>query len=152
MGTSLRSLPNIVSPMLCTAKLSPIWGMTPMQGPCSAAASGLAASGFLAAGLAGEGLGDEGFVDEVFVGEGLVGEGLGAAVGAVCARAGCASASANHKAILWITSRSAVNIRLARQNCNRESVRVNRANTSVRKPLSDRVRRNDPRSGRNPPT
>src|SRR5580704_9864803 len=107
MGTSLRSLPNIVSPMLCTAKLSPIWGMTPMQGPCSAAASGLAASGFLAAGLAGEGLGDEGFVDEVFVGEGLVGEGLGAAVGAVCARAGCASASANHKAILWITSRSA---------------------------------------------
>ena len=58
---------------------------------------------------------------------GLVGEGLGAAVGAVCARAGCASASANHKAILWITSRSAVSTRLDWQNCNRESVRVNRA-------------------------
>jgi hypothetical protein len=92
-----------------------------MQGPCSAAASGFAVFGFFAAGLAGEGLADEGLI-----GEGLGGE-LGAAVGAVCARAGCASASANHKAILWITSRSAVSTRLDWQNCNRESVRVNRA-------------------------
>ena len=110
MGTSLRSLPNIVSPMLCTTKLSPIWGMTPMQGPCAAAASGFGGSGFFAAGLAGEGLAGEGFVAEGFVAEGLAGKGLGAAVGAVCARAGCASASASHKAILWITSRSAVSI------------------------------------------
>jgi hypothetical protein len=95
--------------------------MTPMpQGPLWAA-SGFAGSGFLAADLAGEG-----FVDEVLAGEGLVGEG-GAAVGAVCARAGCASASASHKAILWITFRSAVSIRFDQQNCNRESVRVNRA-------------------------
>jgi hypothetical protein len=92
--------------MLVRAKFSPIWGMTPMpQGPLWAAASGFGGSGFFAAGLAGEG-----FVDEVLAGEGLVGEGLGAAVGAVCARAGCASASANHKAILWITFRSAVSI------------------------------------------
>ena len=123
MGTSLRSLPNSVSPMLVSTKLSPIWGMTPMpQGPLWAAASGFGGAGFFVAGLAGEG---------------LVGEGLGAAVGAVCARAGCASASANHKAILWITFRSAVSIGFDLQNCNRESVLVNRAwapneNTSVR--------------------
>ena len=118
MGTCLRSLPNIVSPMLCSAKLSPIWGMTPMpQGPLWAAASGFGGAGFFVAGLAGNG----------FVDEGLAGEGLGAAVGAVCARAGCASASASHKATLRITSRSAVSTRLDQQNCNRESVRVNRA-------------------------
>ena len=35
-----------------TAKFSPIWGMTPMQGPRSAAASGFGGSGFFAAGLA----------------------------------------------------------------------------------------------------
>jgi hypothetical protein len=173
--------------MLCTAKLSPIWGMTPMQGPCSAAASGFGASGFFAAGLAGEGLAGEGFVAEGFVaegfvaegfvaegfvaegfvaegfvaeglaGKGLAGKGLGAAVGAVCAKAGCASASANHKAMLWITFRSAASGGLEPQNCNRESVRVNRArapneNSSVRTRLSDRARRNDSPSGRNPPT
>src|SRR5580700_13459 len=92
--------------------------MTPMpHGPLWAAASGFAGSGFFAAGLAGTGL----------AGEGLVGEGLGAAVGAVCAKAACASASANHKATLRITFRSAVSVKLDRQNCNHESVRVNRA-------------------------
>src|SRR5580693_9675412 len=117
MGTFLNSLPNTVIPKLCSKKLSPIWGMTPMpHGPLWAAASGFAASGFFAAGLAGTGL----------AGEGLVGEGLGAAVGAVCAKAACASASANHKAILWITFRSALSVRFDRKNCNRESVRVNR--------------------------
>src|SRR5260370_10874388 len=139
MGTFLTSLPNTVIPKLCSSKFSPIWGMTPMpQGPLWAAASGFGCSGFFAAGLAGEGL----------VGEGLVGEGLGAAVGAVCARAGCASASANHKAILCITSCSAVSIKLHQQNCNHEPVRVNRAwapnqNTGVRTPLPDRERQND---------
>ena len=118
MGTFLSSLPNIVIPTLCSTKLSPIWGMTPMpQGPLWAAASGFGGSGFFAAGLAGIGL----------AGEGLVGEGLGAAVGTVCARAGWASASASHKAILWITFRSAVSTRFDRQNCNRQSVRLNRA-------------------------
>jgi hypothetical protein len=78
-----------------------------------------------------------GLVGEGFVGDDLAGAGLGAAVGAVCARAGCASASASHKATLRITSRSAVSTRLDQQNCNRESVRVNRAwapneNTRVR--------------------
>jgi hypothetical protein len=101
--------------------------MTPMQGPCSAAASGFAASGFFAAGLAGEGLAGEGFVAEGFVAEGFVaeglaGKGLGAAVGVVCA-------SANHKAMLWITFCSAASGELEQQNCNRESVRVNRAST-----------------------
>ena len=130
MGTFLSSLPNTVIPKLCSAKLSPIWGMTPMpQGPLWAA-SGFGGSGFFAAGLAG-------LVGEGFVGDDLAGAGLGAAVGAVCARAGCASASASHKATLRITSRSAVSTRLDQQNCNRESVRVNRArapndNTSVR--------------------
>src|SRR5580704_12766529 len=118
MGNFLISLPNTVIPKLCSAKLSPIWGMTPMpQGPLWAAASGFGGSGFFAAGLAGTGL----------AGEGLVGEGLGAAVGAVCARAGCASASASHKATLRITFRSAVSVKLDPQNCNRESGRVNRA-------------------------
>ncbi len=138
MGTFLSSLPNTVIPKLCSAKLSPIWGMTPMpQGPLWAA-SGFGGSGFFAAGLAGL----AGLVGEGFVGDDLAGAGLGAAVGAVCARAGCAragcaSASASHKATLRITSRSAVSTRLDQQNCNRESVRVNRAwapneNTSVR--------------------
>src|SRR5579862_4215577 len=123
MGTFLSSLPNTVIPKLCSKKLSPIWGMTPMpQGPLWAAASGFAGSGFFAAGLAGIGLAGEGLV-----GEGLVGEGLGAAVGAVCARAGCASASASHRATLRITFCSAVSVKLDEQNCNRESVRVNRA-------------------------
>src|SRR5580704_2877834 len=122
MGTFLSSLPNTVIPKLCSAKFSPIWGMTPMpQGPLWAA-SGFGGSGFFAAGLAGIGLAGEGLV-----GEGLAGEGLGAAVGAVCARAGCASASASHKATLRITFRSAVSVKLDEQNCNRESVRVNRA-------------------------
>ena len=120
MGTFLSSLPNTVIPKLCSKKLSPIWGMTPMpQGPLWAA-SGFGGSGFFAAGLAG-------LVGEGFVGDDLAGAGLGAAVGAVCARAGCASASASHKATLRITSRSAVSTRLDQQNCNRESVRVNRA-------------------------
>ena len=96
MGTSLSSKLN--SPIFCTSKLSPIWGMTPIHGPRSAAASGFGGSGFFAAGLAGIGLADAG----------LVGEGLGAAVGAVCARAGCASASASNKAKLRITSRSSI--------------------------------------------
>src|ERR1700733_13742521 len=118
MGTFLSSLPNTVIPKLCSKKLSPIWGMTPMpHGPLWASASGFAGSGFFAAGLAGAGL----------AGEGLVGEGLGAAVGAVCAKAACARASANHKATLRITFRSAVSVKLERQNCNHESVRVNRA-------------------------
>src|SRR4029077_4658077 len=91
MGTSLSSLPNIVSPMLVSAKFSPIWGMTPRpQGPLWVAASGFGGAGFFAAGLAGIGLAGEDWGDE----------GLGAAVGAVCARAGCASASASHKATL----------------------------------------------------
>src|SRR5580692_4004329 len=143
IGTSLSSLPNIVSPMLLSAMVSPIWGMTPMpQGPLWAAASGFDGVGFFAAGLAGDG---------------LVGDGLGAGLGAVCAKAGCASASASHKATLRITSRSAVSIRLDRQNCNRESVRVNRArapneNTSVLTPLPDRDRRNDRQRARNLPT
>ena len=117
MGTSLSSKLN--SPIFCTSKLSPIWAMTPIQGPCSAAASGFGGSGFFAAGLAGDGLVGEGSAGEGLVGEGLVGEGLGAAVGAVCARAGCASASASHKATVRITFRSAVSVRLDRKNCNR---------------------------------
>src|SRR3984957_13980703 len=143
MGTFLNSLPNTVIPKLCSAKFSPIWGMTPMpQGALWAAASGFRGSGFSGAGLAGIGLADAG----------LVGEGLGAAVGAVCARAGSASARANHKAILWITFRSAVSVRFDQQNCNRESVRVNRGrgpngNTSVPTPPPARERRNDPRPG-----
>ena len=105
MVTFLSSLPNTVIPKLCSAKFSPIWGMTPMpQGPLWAAVSGFGGAGFFVAGLAGEGL----------INEGLVGDGLGAGLGAVCAKAGCASASANHKAILWITSCSAVSIRFDR--------------------------------------
>ena len=92
-----------------------------------AAASGFGGSGFFAVGLAGIGLVGEGLAGEDLAGEGLVGEGLGAAVGAVCAKAGCASASANHKTTVRITFRSAVSVRLDRQNCNRESVPVNRA-------------------------
>jgi hypothetical protein len=112
--------------------------MTPMpQGPLWAAASGFGGAGFFVVGLAGDG---------------LVGDDVGAAVGAVCARAACASANASNKAAVRVTSRSAVSIRLDRQNCNRESVRVNRANTSVRTPLSDRVRRNDSGRGPNLPT
>jgi hypothetical protein len=136
MGTRLSSKLN--SPIFCTSKLSPIWAMTPMQGPCSAAASGFGGSGFFAAGLAGVGL----------VGEGLAGEGFGEAVGAVCASAGCASASASHKATLRITffaplsagtaigkacepsaagCRYEWSIRLDRRNCNRKSARGNSA-------------------------
>ena len=87
------------------------------QGPLCAAASGFCGSGFFTAGLAG-------LVGEGFVGDYLAGAGLGAAVGAVCARADCASASASHKATLRITFRSAVSVRLDLQNCNRELVRV----------------------------
>src|SRR4029077_12020113 len=131
-------------------KLSPIWGMTPMPHGPLWAASGFGGSDFFATGLAG-------LVGEGFVGGALAGAGLGPAVGAVCAKAGCASASASHKAILWITSRSAVSIRSDWQNCNRESVRVNRArapneNTSVLTPLPDRDRRNDRQRARNLPT
>ena len=54
----MRSLPNTVIPKLCSKKLSPIWGMTPMpQGPLWAAASGFGGAGFFVVGLAG----DEGF-------------------------------------------------------------------------------------------
>ena len=137
MGTFLSSLPNTVIPKLCSTKLSPIWGMTPMpHGPLWAAASGFGGAGFFVAGLAGDG---------------LVGDGLGAGLGAVCAKAGCASASASNKAAVRATFRSAVSISLDRQNCNRESVRVNRANTSVLTSLPDRERLND-RQGRNLPT
>src|SRR5580700_7734277 len=147
MGTFLSSLPNTVIPKLCSKKLSPIWGMTPMPHGPLWAASGFGGSGFFAAGLAGIDL----------AGAGLVDEGLGAAVGAVCARAGCASASANHKAILWITFRSAVSVSFDQQNCNRESVRVNRArapneNTGVLAPLPDRRGETTLGRGRNLPT
>src|SRR5580704_7966873 len=94
MGTFLSSLPNTVIPKLCSAKFSPIWGMTPMpQGPLWAAASGFGGAGFFVVGLAGDG---------------LVGDGLVAGLGAVCARAGCASANASNKAAVRVTSHSAV--------------------------------------------
>src|SRR5580698_4961762 len=93
MGTSFDSLPNIPSPIVCTTKWSPMWGITPTHGPRWAAAAGVApASGFGGAGFFAAGL----------MGEGLAGEGLG--VGAVWARAGCATASASNRATVRITA------------------------------------------------
>ena len=110
------------------------------QGPLWAAASGFGGAGFFVAGLAGDG---------------LVGDGWGAGLGAVCAKAACASANASNKAAVRVTSRSAVSIGLDLQNCTRESMRVNRArapneNTGVLTPLPDRERRNDRKSGPKP--
>src|SRR6202044_3083809 len=106
MGTSFKSLPNAMTPIVCTPKRSPMWGITPIQGPRWAAASGFGGAGFLRAGLAGEGLAGEGLVGEGLAGEGLAGEGLGAGVGAVWARAGCATASTSNRATVRITTNS----------------------------------------------
>src|SRR5450755_824720 len=101
---------NTITPIVCTTKRSPMWGITPIQRPRWAAAvppavgapaSGFDGAGFFAAGLAGEGLAAEGVA-----GEGLVGEGLCGGVGAVWARAGCATASANKRATVRITTNS----------------------------------------------
>src|SRR5580693_4324119 len=95
MGTSFRSLPNAVNPIVCTAKRSRKWGITPMQGPRWVAAAAVAevapASDFGGAG---------------FFAAGLAGEGLGAGVGASWARAGCATASTSNRARLRITTGS----------------------------------------------
>src|SRR3984957_4096609 len=76
--------------------------MTPMQGPCwgpaAAAAGGAPASGFGGADFFAAGL----------AGEGLAGEGLGVGVGAVWARAGCATASARKRATMRITTNSSL--------------------------------------------
>lgn len=99
MGTSLNSELN--SPNFCTAKRSPTWGITPMQGPRWAPASDFGGAGFLRAGLVGKGLS----------GEELAGDGLGFGVGAVWARAGCATASASKRAAVRITTSSSVSPR-----------------------------------------